>query len=121
MRKGILVRRLLLLGALALSFFTLSKPVLGCEICKHYFFLGYVPCQPVEEDETGATICSNHYDPIQGFWCEESGNFCSSITVTGGGGGMAGGGGGTTDPCRTSGFCPAECFSCSGGGTRPAV
>lgn len=121
MRKGMVARRFLLVGALALSSFTLPRPVLGCEVCKYYFFLGFAPCRPVEEGETGATICTNHSD-ISGFSCEESGDFCSSITVTGGGGGGTGGvGGGGSDPCQTSGFCPAECFSCSGGGGgRPA-
>ena len=119
MRKGSLVRRFLLAGALTLSSFTLPRPALGCEICKYLPFLGFAPCRAVREDEVGSTICINHAD-ISGFWCEERGTYCSEITVGGGGGGTAGGGGGD-DPCRTSSFCPAECFSCSGGGTRPAV
>jgi hypothetical protein len=38
-----------------------------------------------------------------------------------GGGGAGGSAGGGTDPCATSGFCPAQCFSCGDGGGRPAV
>ena len=48
-------------------------------------------------------------------FCYESGSACYGITVGGGGGGggTGGGGGGCAS---TGGFCPAECFSCSGGG-----
>src|SRR4051794_27741089 len=111
--------RLLLLFA-AVGFFSLTAPRVaqGCEICKHYFFLGYVPCAPVKENEVGATACTDYYDLFAGFYCEESGNFCTSITVGGGGGGN-GGGGSTGGTCQTSGYCPAECFSCSSG--KPAV
>lgn len=120
MRKLVFVRRLLLLGALGLSSLILPRPVEGCEICKYWFFLGYAPCRPATGSEVGATGCENYYDPIEGFSCEESGSYCTTVTVSGGSGGGSGGSGGS-DPCMTSGFCPAECFSCAGGGGRPAV
>lgn len=37
-----------------------------------------------------------------------------------GGAGTGGAGGGGSNPCATNGFCPAQCFSCSGGG-RPVI
>jgi hypothetical protein len=113
-------RRLLLLAILGLSSLALPQKVLGCEICKYYFFLGYSPCRTVTESEVGSTICTDHYDPIGGFSCDESGYFCQNITAGGGGGAGGGGTGGGGSTCQTSGACPAECFSCSGGG-RPAV
>lgn len=121
MREITGIRLLLLLTVFGFLFWTPPRPAAGCEICKVNLFLGPAPCRSVTEDEVGSTICQDQYDPIGGFTCEESGTFCSGITV-GGGGGRAGGGGGTGgNPCQTSSFCPASCFSCSGGGGRPAV
>lgn len=119
MRNGVFGKCLVLMSVLTLCAFALPRPSAACAICKHFFFLGYVPCQPVLEGEVGATVCTNHYDPISGFWCEESGDFCSGI-MAGGGGGSTGGSGGGSDPCGTTGFCPAECFNCADGGGRPA-
>ena len=54
---------------------------------------------------------------IQGFTiCSISGNACLNPDYGGGGGGGTGGG----TNCHTSGFCPAECFSCQGAG-RPRI
>jgi hypothetical protein len=113
-------RLLLLVAALGLGSLILPRPVSACEVCKYTFGLGYAPCRPVGDGEVGTTICTNSYDPFGGFSCDQGGDYCSAITVTPGGGGAAGGGndGGA---CRTSGFCPSQCFSCSGGGGRPAV
>jgi hypothetical protein len=121
MRAPARIHLLLPLAILGLFFWTLPQPAAGCEICKPNFFLGFVPCRAVAEDEVGATVCQDQYDPIGGFTCEESGTFCTGITVSGGGGGGNGGSGGGSGSCQTSGFCPAFCFSCGGGGGRPAV
>lgn len=78
-------------------------------------------CEPLREGETGVTICKQGVDIFGKPWCTESGTFCSQITVDGGGGsggGTGGGGGGGGGSCQGAGFCPAECFSCSGGGVR---
>lgn len=123
------MHKLRFLGPLALLTM-LSTPGLAtaqavnCEICKYTFFLGYSPCHTPAENESGTTICKDVYTVLDGFHCEEDGNACGVITVHGGGSGGSGGGGsaGGTDPCATTGFCPAECFSCGGGGGgRPAV
>jgi hypothetical protein len=120
MQKSARIRPVLLFSILGLLFWTLPQPAMGCEVCKHIFFLGYAPCRPVAPDEVGSTVCTDQYDPYAGFSCVESGTFCSSIVVGGGGGGT-GGTGGSGGSCQTSGLCPAQCFSCSGGGGRPAV
>ena len=49
--------------------------------------------------------------------CYTNNDPCHNVDVGGGGGG----GSSSSPTCQTSGFCPAECFSCSGGGGRPAV
>jgi hypothetical protein len=117
MRKPARTRFLLLFTVLGILLWTVPQPAAGCEICKYHFFFGFAPCQPVAEDEVGSTICKDQYDPIGGFSCEESGTFCSGITVGGGGGtGGSGSGGGDGGSCQTTGFCPASCFSCSSGG-----
>jgi hypothetical protein len=111
---------IVLMTFLVLGFVTPPRPASACELCKYNIFLGYSPCRPVGPDEVGSTVCTDSYDPLGGFSCEESGTFCSSITAGGGGG--AGGAGGDGSACHTSGFCPAQCFSCSGGGGgRPAI
>jgi hypothetical protein len=113
------IRSVLVLSALAL-FWILPQPAVSCEICQYKFFLGF-SCHPVTQNEVGSTICQLEYSPFGGTTCTESGNFCSGITVGGGDGSGSGGGDGGT--CQTSGgFCPAACFSCTGGGGgRPAV
>lgn len=112
------IRLIVLFTALSVSVLS-PQAVLGCEICKYYLLLGFAPCRPVTETEVGSTICTNEYDPLVGFSCAESGTYCSEINAGGGGGSGSGGGGGSQ--CSTTGFCPAECFSCGGGGGRPAV
>lgn len=112
-------RLVLLLAITALSFLP-SQEASACEICKYAFFLGYVPCRPVTGEEVGATICTGSYSAWTGYSCQESGTFCSNISVGGGGGsgGGSGGGGGGGGGCTGGGFCPAECFSCNGGGSN---
>lgn len=118
----ILRTRLALFCALTLLFLTLPQAALACEICVYHPFLGFSPCRPVTQSEVGSTNCTNDYHPIGGFTCSESGTFCSTVDAGGGGTGGGGGGwGGGSNPCRTTGFCPPECFSCEGGGGRPAV
>lgn len=122
MRKPVQARLLLLLSVLSFWLWALPQPAAGCEICKINLFLGFIPCRPVTQTEVGSTICEDKYDIFGGFSCEERGTFCSSINVGGGGGGGGTGGtGGNSNTCQTSGYCPAECFSCRGGGGRPAV
>jgi hypothetical protein len=56
---------------------------------------------------------------IQGFTiCSITGGPCLNPDYGGGTGGGGGGGGGSCQ--SSSGFCPAECFSCGGGG-RPRI
>jgi hypothetical protein len=109
---------LMVVAILGCGFWTLPSPASACEICEYVFLLGYAPCKPVGPDDVGSTICTDHYDPISGFSCQESGDYCSNITIGGGGGTGGGSDGGS---CQTAGFCPAQCFSCGGGGGRPAV
>src|SRR3954462_210864 len=93
MAKLVPFRSALVLGALWLFFWVLPQPATGCEICKYTFFLGFSPCRAVTENEVGSTICTNNYDPIGGFSCEESGTYCSVVGADGGGGGGTGGSG----------------------------
>lgn len=87
----------------------------ACEDC---FFnaQNIATCRPVFDGETGVTSCQSIATD-----CILSGTFCTEITAGGGGGGTGGGSGGGGS-CHTSGGggCPAECFSCSGGG-RPRI
>jgi hypothetical protein len=96
----------------------------ACEQCKlSPFPFSYNQwCVEVYDPETGVTACTDGLDPLTGsLWCFEEGNACSVVNVGGGGGGTGGGGGGGGGSCNTAGYCPAECFSCGGGGGRPAV
>jgi len=121
MRRRLYRYRFLLLSLLLLSSLHLVVPsqAEACSICNFYFILGFAPYRATKENEVGSTGCTNYYDPFAGFYCEESGDFCSTISVVGGGGGGTGGGGGGGDACASTRFCPAECFSCEGGGGRP--
>ena len=117
--------RVALFGAIVLASQMISPEVAGaCEVCARSSWLtpwNYL-CRPVQDRETGATECTNDYEPFSNVTsCFESGDYCTIIVVDGGGGTGGGGGGGEENPCETSNFCPAECFSCSGGGGRPAV
>jgi hypothetical protein len=106
--------RLWLFATLALFVVT---PAFACETCvsglRQILAGGGSWCEAVKEGETGVTICRDGVDSFGKPWCTESGTYCSVITVGGGGGGTSGGGGGSA--CQVSGFCPAECFNCSGG------
>jgi hypothetical protein len=74
---------------------------------------GIATCGPVRDGATGFTVCSSVTTE-----CVVGGSFCTEIDVHGGGSGGSGGGGGA---CHGgAGGCPAECFSCSGGG-RPRI
>lgn len=87
-----------------------------CEICK-LSFTGNSWCRAVREMETGVTQCKDYVANIGGSYCTEDGNACSWVTGVGGGGGGGTGGGGGGSCSSSTGFCPAECFSCGGGGT----
>jgi hypothetical protein len=104
---------LCLLGALFLP-----NSAGACEECHTPWFTPWNSwCRPVSGDEVGVTLCKDETTLIN-TTCQEYGNACQVITVIGGGGGdgTGGGSGGGSNPCQTSGFCPAECFSCGGGG-----
>jgi len=107
---------LLLLRAAAVitaAMLLLPLPAVTCEICDRVSLTRYdFECRLVDEGETGNEICSTHWE-LLGTWCETTGPFCESISVIGDGGG---GGGGGDNPCDTTGYCPAECFSCNTGG-----
>lgn len=65
-------------------------------------------------DESGYMCCREESFGLETF-CVQSGSACYGIEVDGGGGGSGGGGGGGGCSYQ-GGWCPAECFSCSGGG-----
>lgn len=69
----------------------------------------------VANGENGSMCCSEQTYGPQTF-CTESGSACYGIIVGGGGGGGGTGGGGGGGCGSYGGFCPAECFSCGGGG-----
>lgn len=111
-----------LVGAIAFGSMATSRPASACANC-------YQPsqwsltswCKPVANEETGVTGCDDYWDPFDGSQtCAETGTFCSSVNA-GGGGGTGSGGGSGDGSCSSGGFCPASCFSCGGGGGRPAV
>ena len=69
----------------------------------------------VANNQDGYMCCSPETYGVATY-CHMDGAACYGTTVGGGGGG--GGTGGSGGSCRsTGGFCPAECFSCGGGGT----
>lgn len=123
MRKNLLLRIPMFVS---LTVLMLPDLVQACEVC-YWTWLnpGRSYCRPVHDTETGTTGCDTFIDNLGDSFCTEGGSYCSVITVTAGGGGGGGTSGGTgSNPCQTSGFCPAQCFSCSGGlgdGGRPAV
>src|SRR6185295_4011227 len=90
----------------------------SCEICELASGFGSNSrCFPAVND-VGVTVCQMFSDPLAwppSTWCTEAGTFCSTIIVNGGGGGGGGTGGGGGCQGGASG-CPAECFSCGGGG-----
>lgn len=104
---------LLLFGAFAILW-AFSPTALGaCEVC-FANINGIFTCGPASPNEVGFTLCA----PLA-TRCQVGGDFCSVIDAGGGGSGGSGGGGGA---CQGgSGGCPAECFSCSGGGGRPRI
>lgn len=104
--------------AVALVFSFLSPPAaIACQECFAHFDDEW--CHSVPQGETGYTIC---FSPEEASCCcSVGGDFCTDITVDGGGSGGGTGGSGGSNPCYTTGFCPAECFSCGGGGGRPPV
>jgi hypothetical protein len=98
-------------------------PAAACELCYSVWWnFGRSYCKPLQNGETGTTVCEDVISNTGGSFCTEGGDYCTIVDAGGGGGGTGGGGtgsGGTT--CQTTGACPAECFSCSGGNGRPAT
>lgn len=126
--KRALRKYLLSAGIAAIAFLAApTKATAQCDRCASGWEViltgGQSWCKPVLSEETGVTQCRHGVHVIGGAWCTESGVFCSTITVGGGGGtgGGSGGGSGGGNSCQTSGYCPPECFSCSGSGGRPAT
>lgn len=113
MRSLSTVRKLVLAGLILAAS---SAQAYECEICK-LSFTGNSWCRAVREMETGVTNCQDHVANIGGSYCTEEGNACSWVNAVGGGGGggTGGGGGGGGGSCASTGFCPAECFSCGSG------
>lgn len=88
-----------------------SKTAAACQDC-FFNIQNIATCRPTFDGEIGNLYCQSITTD-----CIFSGPVCTVITVEGGGGGSGGGGG----ACQGgSGGCPAECFSCSGGG-RPRI
>lgn len=89
----------------------LPAPVFAeCQECFKFFDDEW--CQPVQGGRSGFTDCTSPEEAS--CCCRIRGNPCTSGGGTGGGGGGGWGGGGGA--CSSTGFCPAECFSCGGGG-----
>ena len=126
MRKGSAVRlagfALLLLMAGAENARAAITTYYGCYNCQYVHLTGTAEeCRPagVLQGGEGWTCYEDNSLPWPaGPSCWTNGQACTN-GGTGGGTGSASGGG--SDPCATTTFCPAQCFSCSGGGGRPAV
>jgi hypothetical protein len=90
----------------------------ACQVCRERTRIT-IPadfCAPAN-NEAGSLCCQETAIP-SGTLCTEYGEDCYGIIVNGGGGG--GGSDGGTTCAYQSGWCPAECMSCSSGG-RPAI
>jgi len=107
--------KLALAGFIVLT--TLALPAEACQVCRQSFLSHNSWCRPVEQEETGATQCTNFPSNTGGSYCSEGGTFCTWVNSGGGGTGGGGVGGGGGNGCAPTGFCPAECFSCGGGGS----
>lgn len=68
----------------------------------------------VANAEDGYTCCRQESFGME-TWCAFGGSACYGISVGGGGGGGGGTGGGGGSCSYQNGWCPAECWSCSGG------
>jgi hypothetical protein len=93
-----------------------------CQVCKQStnITLPRDYCK-VANNEAGSMCCAE-FDTGVGTYCSESGSACYGIIVGGGGGGTGGTAGGSGSTCSyVNGWCPAECWSCGGGGGRPAI
>lgn len=115
-RKGYLkfVAPLLAVGFLL----TLAPPAAAvpilCYKCTYILFVGLTCDSSLEGGESGKRQCNNN-------GCILTGLSCTAPPGGGGGGGGDGDGGGGGGACGSTGFCPAECFTCPGGGGRPPV
>jgi hypothetical protein len=106
------------LPGLVVALLVLLSPLsaMACEKC--FKFFDDESCKDVGLGESGFEKCEVPAEAS--CCCKMSGNACTG-TSSGGSGGTGGTGGGGSNVCQTNGFCPAQCFSCSGGGGRPAV
>jgi hypothetical protein len=93
-----------------------------CQVCRERNHIT-IPADfcGVANGEDGS-MCCDEFDTGVGTLCGESGSACYGIIVDGGGGDSGGGGSGGGGGCSyQTGWCPAECFTCGGGGGRPAI
>ena len=101
----------LIVAAIMLLFLPAPTYAAACQECFKFFDDEW--CQDAAPGRSGFTICTSPEEAS--CCCKVSGSPCTGGSGTGGGGGGGWGGGG--GGCSGSGFCPAECFSCGGGGT----
>lgn len=92
------------------------QPAGACEKCHEFW--GDETCVPAGPGDSGYTVCTTPEEAS--CCCTFSGSACTG-SGGGSGGGGGGGWGGGGNQCQTSGFCPAECFSCGGSGGRPPI
>jgi hypothetical protein len=100
-----------------------TATLIGCFTCSyaHITGMGQICKSAGCEHEGDGWECyeDNSLPWPDGPECSTNGQACYETCAGGGDGGSGGGGGGSS--CGGSGFCPAECFSCGGGGGRPAI
>jgi len=104
----------LCIGA-AILLTVLPAPVSAAECLECFKFFDDEWCQPVGAGRSGFTECTSPEEAS--CCCRIRGNPCTIDGGAGGGGGGGGWGGGGSVCSGGGAFCPAQCFSCGGGGT----
>lgn len=112
-RSRILLTAVLVVLAFSAVAAAPASAEIDCQKCTFILFVGS-HCDPAATGDSGKTSCTEGDGK-----CILSGTACTGTWGGGSGTGGGGGGGGTDPTCSTTGFCPAECFSCAGGGGRP--
>jgi hypothetical protein len=105
------------MAGFVVAVFVLLVPqsAVACDKCVQFF--DDESCTTAGPGEIGNTICEVPEEAS--CCCKYKGETCTGGSGGSGSGGGTGGGGG--NQCATTGFCPAECFSCGGGGGRPRI
>lgn len=117
MLKDLRLGLLLLLALLPGTASATTRHYEGCFVCDFILPTGsQAECSQVGDGENGTGWQCAETDFPDGPLCTTSGGACYNVSVNGGSGGTGG-----SQTCQTTGFCPAECFSCDGGRGRPAV